>query len=185
MKWLELCIDTAQDGLDKLEAMLSALGIDGIEIEDEADFQSFLAGNEKYWDYVDDDLLAQKKGKCRIKCYLEDNEEAAAQLARVRLGMEDVKKAHPGAALGPMILTVTEVQDADWENNWKQYYQPIEIGERLRLVHKGIDFDILAVFVHSDHFIEIRLYRILADLFQSTNRIMHCTHVVFFHDHDE
>ena len=29
MKWLELCIDTAQDGLDKLEAMLSALGIDG------------------------------------------------------------------------------------------------------------------------------------------------------------
>lgn len=134
MKWLELCIDTAQDGLDKLEAMLSALGIDGIEIEDEADFQSFLAGNEKYWDYVDDDLLAQKKGKCRIKCYLEDNEEAAAQLARVRLGMEDVKKAHPGAALGPMILTVTEVQDADWENNWKQYYQPIEIGERLLVV---------------------------------------------------
>ena len=82
MKWLELCIDTARDGLDKLEAMLSALGIDGIEIEDEADFQSFLAGNRKYWDYVDEDLLAQKKGKCRIKCYLEDNEEAAAQLAR-------------------------------------------------------------------------------------------------------
>ena len=65
MKWLELCIDTARDGLDKLEAMLSALGIDGIEIEDEADFQSFLAGNRKYWDYVDEDLLAQKKGKCR------------------------------------------------------------------------------------------------------------------------
>ena len=64
MKWLELCIDTARDGLDKLEAMLSALGIDGIEIEDEADFQSFLAGNRKYWDYVDEDLLAQKKGIC-------------------------------------------------------------------------------------------------------------------------
>lgn len=113
MKWLELCIDTARDGLDKLEAMLSALGIDGIEIEDEADFQSFLAGNRKYWDYVDEDLLAQKKGKCRIKCYLEDNEEAAAQLARVRLGMEDVKAAHSGEALGPMTLTVKEVQDAD------------------------------------------------------------------------
>ena len=134
MKWLELCIDTARDGLDKLEAMLSALGIDGIEIEDEADFQSFLAGNRKYWDYVDEDLLAQKKGKCRIKCYLEDNEEAAAQLARVRLGMEDVKAAHSGEALGPMTLTVKEVQDADWENNWKQFYKPMEIGERLLVV---------------------------------------------------
>ncbi|MFR4878611.1 MAG: 50S ribosomal protein L11 methyltransferase, partial [Ruthenibacterium lactatiformans] len=139
MKWLELCIDTARDGLDKLEAMLSALGIDGIEIEDEADFQSFLAGNRKYWDYVDEDLLAQKKGKCRIKCYLEDNEEAAAQLARVRLGMEDVKAAHSGEALGPMTLTVKEVQDADWENNWKQYYQPIAIGERLLVVPEWLE----------------------------------------------
>ena len=139
MKWLELCIDTARDGLDKLEAMLSALGIDGIEIEDEADFQSFLAGNRKYWDYVDEDLLAQKKGKCRIKCYLEDDEEAAAQLARVRLGMEDVKAAHSGEALGPMTLTVKEVQDADWENNWKQYYQPIAIGERLLVVPEWLE----------------------------------------------
>ena len=130
---------TARDGLDKLEAMLSALGIDGIEIEDEADFQSFLAGNRKYWDYVDEDLLAQKKGKCRIKCYLEDNEEAAAQLARVRLGMEDVKAAHSGEALGPMTLTVKEVQDADWENNWKQYYQPIAIGERLLVVPEWLE----------------------------------------------
>ena len=141
MKWLELCIDTARDGLDKLEAMLSALGIDGIEIEDEADFQSFLAGNRKYWDYVDEDLLAQKKGKCRIKCYLEDNEEAAAQLARVRLGMEDVKAAHSDEVLGPMTLTVKEVQDADWENNWKQYYKPMEIGDRLLVVPEWLRED--------------------------------------------
>jgi ribosomal protein L11 methyltransferase len=26
------------------------------------------------------------------------------------------------------------IQDADWENNWKQYYKPMEIGERLLVV---------------------------------------------------
>ena len=41
MKWLQLCIDTAREGLDPLEAMLAALGIDGIEIEDEEDFKQF------------------------------------------------------------------------------------------------------------------------------------------------
>lgn len=26
------------------------------------------------------------------------------------------------------------VEDADWENNWKQFYKPMEIGERLLVV---------------------------------------------------
>ena len=68
MKWLQLSIDTGKDGLEPLETMLTALGIDGIEIEDETDFRQFLQNNEKYWDYVDDALLAEKTGKCRVKC---------------------------------------------------------------------------------------------------------------------
>ena len=134
MKWLQLSIDTGKDGLEPLETMLTALGIDGIEIEDETDFRQFLQNNEKYWDYVDDALLAEKTGKCRVKCYLTDDEDGVAQLAHVRLGMERVKAEHAGADLGPMILSVDRVEDADWENNWKQYYQPIEIGQRLLIV---------------------------------------------------
>ena len=38
-----------------------------------------------------------------------------------------------------MTLTVKEVQDADWENNWKQYYQPIAIGERLLVVPEWLE----------------------------------------------
>ena len=134
MKWLQLCIDTAQEGLEPLENMLTALGIDGIEIEDEQDFKQFLENNEKYWDYVDDDLMAEKAGKCRIKFYLTDDEDGMAQVAHVRIAMEQVKANNPGKNLGPMILTLEHVEDADWENNWKQYYQPIEIGERLIIV---------------------------------------------------
>lgn len=134
MKWLQLCIDTAREGLDPLEAMLAAQGIDGIEIEDEEDFKQFLEHNEKYWDYVDEDLMEEKAGKCRIKFYLSDDEEGMAQVAHVRMAMEQVKADHPDSDLGPMILSLEHVEDADWENNWKQYYQPIEIGERLIIV---------------------------------------------------
>ena len=134
MKWLQLCIDTARGGLDPLEAMLAAQGIDGIEIEDEEDFKQFLEHNEKYWDYVDEDLMEEKASKCRIKFYLSDDEEGMAQVAHVRMAMEQVKADHPDSDLGPMILSLEHVEDADWENNWKQYYQPIEIGERLIIV---------------------------------------------------
>ena len=141
MKWLQLCIDTAREGLEPVELMLSALGIDGIEIEDEEDFKTFLERNEKYWDYVDEDLLREKAGKCRVKFYLEEDETAAATVAQVRLAMEELKQSHGKAALGPMILSVKRVEDADWENNWKQYYQPIEIGQRLLIVPQWLEVE--------------------------------------------
>ena len=31
-------------------------------------------------------------------------------------------------------MTLDNLQDADWENNWKQYYKPMEIGERLIVI---------------------------------------------------
>ena len=139
MKWLQLCIDTSRPGLDAVEVMLSSLGIDGIEIEDEADFKEFLEHNEKYWDYVDEDLLREKAGKCRVKFYLEDNEDAPATVAAVRMAMEKVKAQGGGTDLGPMILSLRPMEDADWENNWKQYYRPIEIGARLLIVPEWLE----------------------------------------------
>ena len=56
MKWLELHIDTNHNGIDTVVATLSALDIDGVIIDDEADFQDFLENNHEYWDYVDEDL---------------------------------------------------------------------------------------------------------------------------------
>ena len=134
MKWLKLSIDTAPAGLEPLENMLTMLGISGIEIEDENDFKEFLENNEKYWDYVDEDLMEEKSGKSCIKFYLEDSDDGMAQVAQVRIAMEELKSANPETDLGPMILSLEHVEDADWENNWKQYYQPIEIGDRLIIV---------------------------------------------------
>ena len=66
MNWLELHIDTTHAGLDTVTAMLSALDIDGVIIDDETDFQDFLENNHQYWDYVDEDLEKKMQGKSRL-----------------------------------------------------------------------------------------------------------------------
>ena len=132
MDWLELKIDTSHAGLDAVTDMLEQQGVTGVMIDDEADFQSFLENNRQYWDYVDDDLLAQKKGVSRVTFYLERNEDAYGTVAAVRMAMSALKKAHPDYA--PLRLTIDNVADADWENNWKKFYKPMEIGERLLVV---------------------------------------------------
>ena len=132
MDWLELKIDTSHAGLDAVTDMLEQQGVTGVMIDDEADFQSFLENNRQYWDYVDDDLLAQKKGVSRVTFYLERNEDAYGTVAAVRMAMSALIKDHPEYA--PLLLTMADVADEDWENNWKQFYKPMEIGSRLLVV---------------------------------------------------
>ena len=132
MKWLELHIDTNHTGLDTVEAMLSALGIDNVVIDDEAEFQDFLENNHQYWDYVDEELEQKMQGRSRITFYLEAGDEGFDKMGEVRLKLEELKKAETG--LGTLLMTMDTMEDADWENNWKQYYKPMEIGARLLVV---------------------------------------------------
>ena len=132
MQWLELKIDAAPAGLEPVSALLEDLGITGLVIDDEGDFQDFLEHNHAYWDYVDDQLMQEKKGLCRITFYLEDSPDGYNTLARVRMALSRVKQEHP--EYGRLLLTMENMEDADWENNWKQFYKPMEIGERLLVV---------------------------------------------------
>ena len=132
MKWLELKIDAAPAGLEPVSALLEDLGITGLVIDDEGDFQDFLEHNHAYWDYVDDHLMQEKKGLCRITFYLEDSPDGYNTLAQVRMALSRVKQEHP--EYGRLLLTMENMEDTDWENNWKQFYKPMEIGDRLIVI---------------------------------------------------
>ena len=132
MRWLEVHIDTNHAGLDTVQAMLSGLDVDGVMIEDEEEFQDFLENNHDYWDYVDEDLERHMAGRSRITFYLEAQEAGFAKLGEVRVALEGLKQERRD--LGTLLMTLEDVEDADWENNWKQYYKPMEIGERLLVI---------------------------------------------------
>ena len=132
MDWLELHLDTSPVGIEPMSALLEQQGVEGLIIEDETDFHDFLENNHQYWDYVDEDLMAQKKGVSRITFYLTPNEGGFSTIANVRIAMAALKEQHPEYA--PMLLTMENVSDSDWENNWQQFYKPMEIGERLLVI---------------------------------------------------
>ncbi len=132
MEWLELHLDTSPVGIEPMSALLEQQGVEGLIIEDETDFHDFLENNHQYWDYVDEDLMAQKKGVSRITFYLAPDEEGLNTVANIRIAMAAAKEQHPEYA--PMLLTMENVSDSDWENNWQQFYKPMEIGERLLVI---------------------------------------------------
>lgn len=132
MDWLELHVDTSPAGIEPVSELLEQQGVEGLIIEDETDFHDFLENNHQYWDYVDEDLMAQKKGVSRITFYLTPDEGGFGTIANVRIAMAALKEQHPEYA--PLLLTMENVSDSDWENNWQQFYKPMEIGERLLVI---------------------------------------------------
>ena len=132
MDWLELHIDTSTAGIDAVTELLEQQGVAGLIIDDEQDFHDFLENNHQYWDYVDEDLMAQKRGNSRITFYLTPDEAGINTVAQIRIAMAELKQAHPEYA--PLLLTMDNVSDSDWENNWQQFYKPMEIGERLLVI---------------------------------------------------
>ena len=120
MRYIEVTVNTPADEIDTRCEQMAAMGAGGFVIENEEDFKDFLEHNHQYWDYVDEELENQYLGVSRIKCYLTDDEEGLAILRRFR-------EAYPE-------LTTAFVEDSDWENNWREYYKPIEVGEKLIVV---------------------------------------------------
>ena len=132
MNWLELHIDTVHGGLETVEALLSSMDIDGLVIDDETDFKDFLENNHQYWDYVDEALEKNMQGKSRITFYLPADETGFAKMGEVRIALQKLKEERSDC--GTLLLSMDQMQDADWENNWKQYYKPMEIGDRLIVI---------------------------------------------------
>ena len=127
MRWIEASVETKSELIDEKCEELAALGVPGMVIEDESDFKAFLEKNHQYWDYVDEELEDKFAGVSRIKFYLSDDEEGLAVLNAVR------EAGNP--------TTVSYIEDSDWENNWREFYRPIEIGEKLLVVPEWEECD--------------------------------------------
>ena len=119
MRWMEAALPCQGDP-DELCVRLEALGVGGMVVEDERDFRSFLEENRQYWDYVDEALAARFRGVSRVKFYLADDEGGAAALEKIR-----------AAGFCP---DIGYIEDSDWENNWREHYRPLPVGERLLVV---------------------------------------------------
>lgn len=131
MNWIETQIITASAGVDALCAMLTDLGIKGFSIADPTDFQEFLQNKEGKWDYIDQDLLGMAQGDTTVTVYLPDNAQGAEQLVALRAMLAQIHARDDAQLFGILELTLKNVREEDWANNWKQYFKPFTVGERL------------------------------------------------------
>lgn len=131
MQYKKIDIYTESEAVYPLTVQLSELGINGFEIHDSADFEDFLENKEMNWDYVDDDLMKLKEVKTHVTCYLQDNIQGAEMMTALKGALADIKGRDGDGFYGSLEIETDSIREEDWENNWKQYYKPFDIGNKL------------------------------------------------------
>lgn len=129
MDWKEVTIYTTTAGIGPVEAVLDDVGVEGYVLEDAADFEEFLKDTEIYWDYVDEDLVREKRAQetC-LKIYLPDSEDGAKQYADLCRALENLKVRDTGHEWGRLCTETARTRQEDWEWGWKQYFKPFPVG---------------------------------------------------------
>ena len=134
MEWIEVFVATSQMGLEPVEGVLYQCGLNGLMIHDEADFAEFLENPNRGWDYVADELVEEKQEQTTgITFFLRDNLYGREQLSQIKSALQSVKETEKELDLGSLEVTMKNVAEEDWANNWKKYFKPFPVGDKIMI----------------------------------------------------
>ncbi len=131
MDWIKTIIKTTREGIEPISGRLLELGVNGMEVCDKDDFIEFLEDNQKYWDYVDEELEKLKEADTTITFYLTCGADGIEMLNAVKSSLSALKELDADNSFGELTITTENVKDEDWSEIWKQYFHPIPVGDKI------------------------------------------------------
>ena len=141
MNWTEADIFTSTEGADILCALLMDIGIKGFAIKDASDFNEFLENKDGKWDYIDDDLMGLKNCETTVTVYIPDNAQGAEMLISLKDMLKRLSDCDENGTFGRLELELKNVREEDWANNWKKYFKPLKVGNRLLIKPSWEDYN--------------------------------------------
>ena len=122
MDWTEVKINVSTKDVDKAGDIAQMVVPYGIYIEDYSDLEQ-AAWEIAHIDLIDEELLKKDKSKAIVHIYIspEENPAEAVAFLSERYNAEGIKHE----------IDLSVCRNQDWENNWKEYFKPIPVGNKL------------------------------------------------------
>jgi ribosomal protein L11 methyltransferase len=130
MKYTELTIHTTSIASEIIADIMWNYTDFGVTICDIADIIALQTSKDtQYWDYMDDELTADKNTDVLVKCYIAD--DIAPQT--IKSIMQDIQNAKEWSGgeieFGTLEDTKRSVDGDDWIDVWKKHFRPIHLGK--------------------------------------------------------
>lgn len=122
MNWTELLISVNARYADAAADIAQMVVPYGIYIEDYSNLEKE-AAQIAHIDLIDEELLKKDRTKCLIHIYIspEENPSEAAAFLSERYNSQGIEHK----------IETSLCKNEDWENNWKAFFKPFTVGERL------------------------------------------------------
>lgn len=122
MEWTEVSVTVPVEQIDIAGDIAQMVVPYGIYIEDYSMLEDEVE-QIAHIDLIDEDLLQKDRSKGVVHIYIspEDNPVEAVAFLKERYTEAEI----------PFEINLTGCEEQDWLNNWKQYFNPIEVGEKI------------------------------------------------------
>lgn len=132
MKYKTITVFTNHNDADLISSAMFDAGAGGVSILDKQDFID-LVKSDVIWDYVDESVLEQSEVVKVSTMYELGDKDFEANL---EANLEELKKN--GVQFGEILKG--EIDAADYENEWKKYYNPIKT-KNITIVPTWIEYN--------------------------------------------
>lgn len=125
MKWIKMELKTTTAAVDLVSSMLDDFGVEGIEISD------FVPLSEEDRQKMFIDILPElpeDDGSAVVSFYLETDTDIEALRVKIAEGLSELRQF---VDVGSGVLSVSETEDKDWMNNWKEFFKPFRVDESI------------------------------------------------------
>lgn len=122
MEWTEIQIRIPTADTDEAAAIANMIVPYGIYIEDYSDLEQG-AREIAHIDLIDEDLLKRDRTVTCIHIYIDPQENPTEAIAFLR-------ERYAAVGISSEVVAGT-VSEQDWANQWKQYFKPLAVGDRL------------------------------------------------------
>lgn len=140
MKFTELTVHTTSEGSELIADVMWRYTSYGVAISDVKDVIALQRDKSAYWDYMDDDLVANNSGDVLVKAFiaLGDTDKVVPEIRR---DIEDIVENCGGALpLGTLETTRREIEGDDWIEIWRTHFRPIHLG-KIVVVPEWIEYN--------------------------------------------
>ena len=129
MNWTEVTIKTTTEAVEAISNILMEERCGGVMIEDPKDFL-FQKKNELDWDYVEEEVF-NKSGQdgVLIKTYIPEERNVLELIETVKARIALLPSF--GLDIGEGSVSLSDVKESDWANEWKKYYKPTKVGKKI------------------------------------------------------
>lgn len=126
--WIEIRVITKSEALEPVSGIFYGLDCKGVAIEDPNDILEREQG-PLTWDFADINVLEHKGEVAVVKAYFSEEDNIQEVLEYINEKMKELKEIGIDIGLGK--VENEKMHEEDWANNWKKYYKPTKIGERI------------------------------------------------------